>query len=212
MALLHRAELHPTKLELLAAWLPDRRWYEGSTDDDVVRVAAYRFDDPAGAVGIETMLVSTGDSAVHQVPLTYRDAPLDGGERWLVGTTEHSVLGRRWVYDACGDPVYVAALAHAIFTGGGQADEFFEVDGRLERRDPSAVVVGSGTPGAEVPVADGPSLVVTDEDYATVITTDRVQLTVVRRLDGGDRPIGAILTGTWDGQPTPLPLAHAVTR
>src|SRR5262249_43716375 len=29
MALLHRAELHPTKRELLAAWLPGRRWYQG---------------------------------------------------------------------------------------------------------------------------------------------------------------------------------------
>jgi len=33
------------------------------------------------------------------VPLTYRGAPLDGAEDALVGTTEHGVLGRRWVYD-----------------------------------------------------------------------------------------------------------------
>ena len=34
------------------------------------------------------------------VPLTYRGAPLAGGEADLVGTTEHSALGTRWVYDA----------------------------------------------------------------------------------------------------------------
>lgn len=76
MALLHRANLHPTKLELLAAWLPGRSWFHGQDTADLVRVAGYRFDDPAGAVGIETMLVKAGDGPVHQVPLTYRGAPL----------------------------------------------------------------------------------------------------------------------------------------
>lgn len=51
MALLHRAELKPTKLELLAAWLPGRPWYQRRDAADLVRVAGYRFDDPAGAFG-----------------------------------------------------------------------------------------------------------------------------------------------------------------
>ncbi|WP_329100628.1 hypothetical protein OG792_18795 [Micromonospora sp. NBC_01699] len=209
MALLHRASLHPTKLELLAPWLPGRRWYRGSPGAEIVRVAACRFDDPAGEVGIETLLVSAGDSPAHQVPLTYRGAPLDGGERWLVGTTEHSVLGRRWVYDACGDPVYVAALASTIHTGAGQAEEFVQVDGRLDRRDPDMVVVGSGTRDADVPAAGGHRPVVTDEDDATVITAGRVRLTVIRRPGGDERPDRPTLTGTWSGQPNPLTLAYA---
>src|SRR5687767_1046232 len=114
MALLHRAEIRPTKLELLAAWLPGRSWYEGPAPGDVTRVSAYRFDDPAGDVGIETLLVRAGDGLLLQVPLTYRGAPLDGHDRWLVGTMEHSVLGRCWVYDGCGDPVYAAVLAEII--------------------------------------------------------------------------------------------------
>ena len=81
------------------------------------------FDDPAGAVGIETMLVMAGSGPVYQVPLTYRDAALEHGDDWLVGIAEHSVLGRRWVYDACGDPVYAAVLTSAIFAGAGQAAE-----------------------------------------------------------------------------------------
>ena len=72
------------------------------------------------------MLVRAGNGPTYQVGLTYRDAPLDGGEPWLIGTTEHSVLGRRWVYDGCGDPVYVAALTEVIYSGGVQADA--EVD------------------------------------------------------------------------------------
>ncbi|MBE1491411.1 CG0192-related protein [Plantactinospora soyae] len=210
MAVIHRAELRPTKLELLAAWLPGRRWYQGHADADVVRVAAYRFDDPAGAVGIETMLVSAGDGPVHQVPLTYRDAPLDGGDDWLIGTVEHSVLGQRWVYDACGDPVYVAALAGVILTGGGQAEEFLEVDGRLEPRETPTLVSGSGSEGADVPGISEILRVI--EDDPTLVVTDSVQLAVVRRLDGGNRLPGAALTGTWNGQPNPMPLAYVSTR
>ncbi|MEU6074178.1 hypothetical protein [Micromonospora sp. NPDC047074] len=207
MALLHRAKLHPTKFELLAAWLPGRPWYRGPANADVESVAAYRFDDPAGAVGVETMLVRAGDGPVHQVPLTYRGAPLDGADDWLVGTSEHSVLGRRWVYDACGDPVYAAALAAAVLADAGQAEVFFEVDGRREHREPSMTVTGSGARGTSVPAVGAVRRVVQDDP--TLIVTDTVELAVVRCLDGGHRATGATLTGTWDGQPAPLPLAYA---
>jgi hypothetical protein len=212
MALLHRAQLHPTKLELLAAWLPGRHWYHGRTAADLVRVAAYRFDDPAGEVGIETILVRVGDGPIYQVPLTYRGAPLDGGDGWLVGTANHSVLGRRWVYDGCGDPVYAAALASAIFGGSGQAEEFFDVDGRLERRLPTMIITGSGAADADVPAIDALRHVM--EDDPTVIGTNSVELAVVRRLDGSNAlgGGGATLTGTWSGQPTPVPLAFSSPR
>jgi hypothetical protein len=210
MALLHRAELNPTKLELLAAWLPDRPWYQGPAAADIVRVASYRFDDPAGAVGIETMLVKAGDGPVHQVPLTYRGARLDDGDDWLIGTTEHSVLGRRWVYDACADPVYAAALASAIVAGTGQAEEFLEVDGRLERREPSMAVTGSGAQDADVPEVVAIRRVVDGDP--TLIVADSIELAVVRRLDGSNELPGATLTGRWSGQSTPLPLAYASPR
>ncbi|GAB3157182.1 hypothetical protein GCM10027290_57220 [Micromonospora sonneratiae] len=210
MALLHRAELHPSKLELLTEWLPNQDWYQEPTAADLARVAAYRFDDPAGAVGIETMLVRAGDGAVHQVPLTYRGAPLDGGDAWLIGTTDHSVLGRRWVYDACGDPVYVEALASALIAGTDQAEEFVDVDGRLERRAPSMAIAVSGAQRVEEPAIGPHRRVVTGDP--TLIVTDSVELAVVRRLVEGAGRAGITLTGTWDGQPTPLPLAYASLR
>lgn len=211
MALLHRAKLHPTKLELLARWLPGCRWFQGRAAADVVRVATFRFDDAAGAVGIETMLVRAGDGPIHQVPLTYRGVPLDGGDGWLVGTAEHSVLGRRWVYDGCGDPVYAAVLASAIFAGTGQAQEFFEVDGRLERREVSMSVTGSGGHNADVPAVGALRRVVEDDDL-TLIVTDSVELAVVRRLDSSRVLPDATLTGTWSGQPSPVLLAYAAPR
>jgi hypothetical protein len=215
VALLHRAELRPTKLELLAAWLPGRPWYRGKAAADLVRVASFRFDDTAGAVGIETMLVRAGDGPIHQVPLTYRGAPLDGGDAWLVGTADHSVLGRRWVYDACGDAVYAVALTSAIIGGSGQAEEVIEVNGRLERREPSMTVTGSGAEGNKTPAVDVIRRVV-DED-PTLIVTDSVELAVIRRIDGNTGLAGgarrrATLTGIWNRQPTPLPLAYASRR
>jgi Maltokinase N-terminal cap domain len=210
MALLHQAELRPSKLELLAGWLPSRPWYPGPAGPELTRVVSYRFDDPAGAVGIETILVRAGDGALLQAPLTYRGAPLDGPERWLVGTMDHSVLGRRWVYDACGDPVYARVLAHTMFTGAGQADEFVDMAGGLVRREPASSVNGSGTPDAAVPAIG--ALLAVDDDNPTVIRTDTVELVVARVLDGaGGLPAAAhpALTGTWDGQATPLVLAYA---
>jgi len=108
MALIYKATLNPPKLKLLTAWLPSRRWFDG--EPEVQQVGAYRFDDPSGEVGIEALLLEAGDGSVLHVPLIYRGVPLAGAEEFLVGTTEHSVLGTRWVYDGCADPVWATAL------------------------------------------------------------------------------------------------------
>lgn len=210
MALLYRAQITPSKLELVAGWLPGCAWYQGASADGIERVAAYRFDDPAGQVGIETLLVAVGGDPVYQVPLTYRGEPLAGADQWLIGTTEHSVLGRRWVYDACGDPVYAAALASAVLADTGQADEMFEVDGELQRREHSMTISGSGVPGADVPAVGAIERV--EPGDPTLIVTDGVELAVVRRLAGIDARPGATLTGTWTGRPVPQPLAYATPR
>ncbi|MBX7266965.1 hypothetical protein KIF24_13630 [Micromonospora sp. Llam7] len=208
MALLHRAELHPTKLELLATWLPTRDWYEGEAGTEVVRVAAYRFDDPAGEVGIETLLVRVADGPVYQVPLTYRGAPLPGADDRLVGTMEHSVLGRRWIYDAPGDPAYAAGLAGAVLAGAGQAAEYFEVDGRREARPPSMDIASDAPEGGAVP-AVGKVHRVVDGD-PTVIVTDGAELAVIRKPGTVPASGDATLTGTWDG--ISAPLAYAWVR
>lgn len=217
MALLYRAELHPTKLELLSVWLPARPWYHGSPAPELTRVASYRFDDPDGEVGIETLLVHAGDGPLLQAPLTYRSAPLPDGDAWLVGTAHHSVLGRRWIYDASADPVYVKALANTIFAAASQADEFIDIDGRLERREAGMSVTGSGDQGADVPAVT--TVVRVDDNDPTLILTDVVELTVTRILDddtsnrhgGADTSRQLTLTGTWAGQSTPRFLAQART-
>ncbi|HSP76574.1 MAG TPA: hypothetical protein VLO31_10220 [Cryobacterium sp.] len=227
MALLYQAELRPSKIEIIEAWAPTQPWFEGSGGASLTTVGSFRFDDPDGEVGIETILVGVGDGLVLQVPLTYRGAPLVEGEAWLIGTMQHSVLGRRWVYDATGDPAYLTAVATAALTGGSQAEQHIDIDGVRVIREPTAVVVGSGK-------MDGPGLslalsgtVSTRHDRrATVVETGTLRLVVVRVLTEQDsqsqdpsRPaalddhaLTAVLTGTWTNQPAPRTLVQVQAR
>ncbi|MDT7785840.1 MAG: hypothetical protein QOF58_4259 [Pseudonocardiales bacterium] len=107
------ATLTPSFRDFLPAWITRQPWYEGN---GALRPAGFfRFEDPAGQVGVETHLLRD-DEAVWQVPLTYRPAPLEAGA--LVTTAEHSVLGTRWIYDAVTDPVWIAAILDLVTTGG----------------------------------------------------------------------------------------------
>jgi hypothetical protein len=119
MALFHVATVTPTKAELIAAWAPNQPWGP-STAAAMEVIGSYRFDDPDGRVGMETHLVSTG-GALLQVPLTYRDEPLDGADDALITEMQHSVLGTRWVYDGLRDPRLVVMLAAVTMTGQGEA-------------------------------------------------------------------------------------------
>lgn len=152
MALLHYATLTPSKPELLAAWLPRQSW--AAELPDLELVGGYRLDDPAGEVGMEGVLLRSADGEVFvHVPLTYRGAPLEGAEAHLLGTTEHSALGTRWVYDATGDPVWTATVTATVLAGGSGAEEYFEVDGGRETREPKVAVAGSGGAVAHPEVA-----------------------------------------------------------
>jgi hypothetical protein len=202
VAIIHRAQITPTKAELIAGWLPSRTWAAGAAAPFEL-LGAFRFDDPLGEVGIETHLVRAGNGDVLQVPLTYRAAPLEGAERHLVGTMEHTHLGRRWVYDGCGDPVYAAALATAIRAGGSEAEEWVESDGAPVRREPTARVSGSGS--ADAPVATAGSVDPSDGAAATTIGA----LVVLRVVGRTERPDDAeFLTGTWRGSEAPALLAY----
>jgi hypothetical protein len=113
MAVLHRATLVPSKGELVAAWLLSRRWAPAKGISSGV---SYRFDDPAGQVGMEGFLLTDADGHTVHIPLSYRGQRLKGAEEHLLGTMQHSFLGTRWVYDGCHDPVWVATLASTILT------------------------------------------------------------------------------------------------
>lgn len=206
MALLHAAEIRPTKVELIRAWVPTQPWFTGD-DEGLEIIGAYRFDDPDGEVGLETFLVRSGDGPILQVPVTYRGAPLAGADEWLITTMEHTVLGDRWVYDACGDPVYAAALATTILGGGTQAPLEREADGVRTSVEPTIRVVGSGS---SVDIGTVGLVDVRDQDAATLVITSVAEIDVLRVVGDSSWAMGGeTLTGTWPGHDEPALLAVA---
>ncbi len=138
------ATLTPTKLEALAAWLPGQEWFDGDVSDLTI-VAHFRFVDPTGDVGVQTILL-TSRGVVYQVPLTYRGAALAGAEAALVCEMHHSELGLRWVYDAMADPVYAAELLRTIVESDTEAD--------VTAGEKPMTVAGSGTDVTPHPTAE----------------------------------------------------------
>jgi hypothetical protein len=189
MAILHRgATLTPSKPELLGAWLATQDWAPAG---DVRPIGAYRLDDRDGEVGIEGHLLDVGGTTLH-VPVTYRNAPLEGAEAALVGTMEHSALGRRWVYDAAADPVALRELATAALAGAAGAELILvDADRReVDRIEPVVRVQGSGS-------ADPATVDAADYDVAIMrvpadAPADAGEATLAGRWDGGEAVLATV--------------------
>ena len=191
MATVHKTTLTPTKLELLTAWLPAQPWYDDrGRAPELARAGGFRLDDPAGEVGIEFMVVTDGSddsAAAYLVPLTYRGAALEGADAGLIGTTEHGVLGRRWVYDGIADPVLVGQLVALIH---GQAQP--QMQSVSDTPDPTVtcVPVAGGAPLAVESAVAGVGPLGTELRVATVSGDDspggQLVITVNRVLEPDD--------------------------
>ncbi|MFD5469060.1 1,4-alpha-glucan branching protein [Streptomyces sp. NPDC127105] len=144
MAFIHHTTMTPTKLELLTEWLPKQNWYLGAAKTpELFKAGGFRLDDPEGAVGIEFMVVvdaAAQEPVAYLVPMGYRDTALEGvpGEA-LIGTSEHGVLGTRWIYDGVHDPVVMAQL-RALLRGEAMPQHQSESD----TPDPTVTVHGTG--------------------------------------------------------------------
>jgi hypothetical protein len=205
MAVIHNTTMTPGKLELLTSWLPTQPWYIG-TEPELTKAGGFRLDDPQGEVGIEFMVASDGPVAYH-IPLTYRGTPLDGADQALIGTAEHGVLGRRWVYDGTHDPVLLAQLL-ALLQGRVEP----QAQGVSDTLDPSvtrhftggglsavagstAVVNGSHGTDLIAPTRSGDPLTlqvmrVLSPDQQTDTAKVRGHVTAGWRLPGGDKTRG----------------------
>lgn len=204
MAIVYKADLQPTKSELISDWLPRQPWLD-TGDQELAPVASFRFDDPAGEVGLETHLVAA-DTLIAHVPLTYRDTPLTTANPGLLGTMHHSVLGTRWIYDAAWDPLYWTLLSGAILHGRPQADQYVVEGEEVHLMDEAVHLSASGSINAAAPEFDDVSPVT--DGISTTVTADRLSVSITRRV-GALLQCDAALTATWPGQETPVQIATA---
>ncbi|MGX6452151.1 maltokinase N-terminal cap-like domain-containing protein [Brevibacterium paucivorans] len=194
MAQIYNAVLSPSKNQVIATVL-------GTDEADIEKLTSYRFDDPAGQIGMEVHIVRTPDGSVLQVPLVYRPEPLeDAEEDELIATMEHSVLGTRYVYLGMSDPVFAEALDVTISEERSGAEQFL-VDGDTQTpiTEGLADVIGTG----EIELEE-------EEDDENLIGV--LELFAELDLDGlseeeANQP--GQLIGTWEGQDTPVLLAHS---
>lgn len=156
---IYDAVLDPGKLDLLRSWVANQSWFDGDPER-LEQVTAYRFVDPDGEVGIESFLLTDGSRTFH-VPVTYRGVELEDAADALVGLMEHSILGRRWVYDAPADPVYKAEVRRVISHRDSAADHLQVEDGTVT---PSPVNIRGG--------GDGPALGVKGPQVLRVISEE----------------------------------------
>jgi Maltokinase N-terminal cap domain len=194
MAVIYHTTITPTKIELLAGWLPSRPWYDGPPRPALAEAGGFRLDDPQGEVGIEFMVVtetSEGRERTYLTPMTYRGDRLEGADHALIGTTDHGVLGKRWVYDAAGDPVAVAELI-ALLAGRAQA----QMQSDSDRVDLAvqASWTGPGLSGAVDSFStsddpDGTQMAVRFADGATDAPRQSVMIRLARALAVGEGPV-----------------------
>jgi hypothetical protein len=139
MAIIHDTTMSPGKLELLTSWLPAQSWYlGGGRPPALTKAGGFRLDDPDGEVGIEFMVVTDGSGdqvTAYQVPMSYRAEALAGADGALIGTSEHGVLGHRWIYDGTCDPVLMAQLV-ALLQGTAEP----QAQSVSSRPDPTVTV------------------------------------------------------------------------
>ncbi|MFG2872336.1 1,4-alpha-glucan branching protein [Streptomyces sp. NPDC048338] len=199
MAVIHHTTMSPGKLELLASWLPSQPWYAGNgKPPEPVKAGGFRLDDPDGEVGIEFMVVgdlSADRPVAYLVPLGYRGTPLDGADHALVGTSEHGVLGTRWIYDGTHDPVVVAQLLALL---QGRAEPQAQNDTGVHDRSvvPALTPAGSGVLFGPRGDAGGVACSVTqggDATFLHVAGTPDVTVEVRRVLRPGGEPGGEVL-------------------
>ena len=178
---------------VLREWLPLQRWFPVKTADFALEQAgSLRLEDAAGQARLEIFLLAvsypTADGGrrtdVVQVPLSYRDFPLAGAERGLVGRRPDA--GMPWIYDAVYDPSFVAAWLELIRSEGSTGGTATGHRTRSEHRLPTAHGVVKVLSGEQ----SNSSVIVDDGESAAIVKFFRV-------LSEGVNPeveVGAALT------------------
>lgn len=141
------ASVKPSALELVNDWIGRQPWFVGNPALELV--GTFKFEDPDGEVGLHNMIVRSRGH-LYYVPVTWRSEMLPG---WadLIGEAQHTVLGRRYLYNAETDPVFMDELRRVIVeadtdsevrtTSGDVRERKIEVQGNGEPCDGRVRVV-----------------------------------------------------------------------
>lgn len=206
MAVFHLATNTPTKLEILTGWIPTTPWGKAHAGEPEI-VGSFHLDDPGGDVGIETHLIAIGE-VLLQVPLTYRGSPLVDVEP--IATMEHSVLGKRWVYDAINDDRFAMVLCGIALTGQGESLGWAHHEGRWFVVPTAIKLSHRGARSIDAVAVDGLRLE-SDDGNCVVFRRGRLSMTFHRVL----RPVledEAGLAAEWDPGSAPVLLASALRQ
>jgi len=160
--------------ELLQAWLPSRRWFAGKGREFAIASvdsSDWLGDGPPVRIELVSLRYADGTHETYQLPVEYRDEPVDQLAHALLGETTDS--GRHaWVYDALHDKTVTGLWLAGI-----------DSERRLERlwfhREPAAPAF---------PV-DEPSLVSgAEQSNSSLVFGDSVILKVFRKVSPGLNP------------------------
>ncbi|MFP7833753.1 maltokinase N-terminal cap-like domain-containing protein [Marisediminicola sp. LYQ134] len=218
----------PNLLDLLTPWMPAQRWFAGKgAGSTLERIGGFRLATASGEarVGVHFVLAHSAQPLLYQVPLTERDAPVDGLAHALVGTIEtdgHTT----WVYDGTHDPAGAEAILRLVLDESTALPD----DGA-----PGIAARGHRAPGVPVSRVVG-SRVLSGEQSNTSIIFDvadddgtpgePVICKVFRSLHHGDNPDVTLLsalgvagstvvprsighiTGEWRDSARPTGIAH----
>lgn len=209
MAIIYQATLSPSKLELLTKYVEGVPALAEQTGEDLRLVGSYRFDDPAGEVGIETHILTSDSGVLLQIPVVYRNEALAGADASRMGTMQHSILGERFMYDACIDAVYIGELVRTILSGDVDAVQMVETPDGPVPRDSTVKVRGSGTFYEVAPPPDEVEAVRSGTETEVVI--DGYAVTIPHVLAMTPSSADLSLHGKWDGQDSPITLAVMVS-
>jgi len=108
MGLFHVATVAPSKLEMVAGWIPTQPWGP-STDAVVEMIGAFRFDDPLGQVGRwhiapTNVRLSGGGWSIERVPVDGFDVFEDHSERVVLRNDRFSMTAFRRPVVVLGGP------------------------------------------------------------------------------------------------------------
>lgn len=176
----------PEQLQpLVAAWLPNQRWFAGKGREASIRVErlAELQAEPEVAIWTAHVEYSNGEAETYQLPITERTETVPSLEHVQIGTVDTDD-GPRWVYDALHDKDVTPLWLR------GMCDERTSADGKVR-------FIRYAPDPDEIPV-DAHSLVLTGEQSNTsMVFGDIAIMKVFRRLQPGVNPdieVGAALT------------------